>query len=296
MTTTVNRAGFWTDQVWASIDDGVAKSVTAIRVVEKVFPTVQMPDVNSVPADKFDPEHMSITEGITKPYVELAVEFQLTNGQVNADAAGNTAMALSKLAAKTLALGEDMLLLQGKEAALPKTVRIESGDDTLGSGLVGLARHQVDVHAPKGNAPTNSGAEILAAVSKGIALLTSDQQAPPYALIAGTDAIAAMWGTVINGSPAYTVLTAVLTGGIYGTSAMPSSAALLIALGGDPTTIYSGIDATTEPTHKAGAGRYFFRTFERVQFVARDPRAFIKLEFPYLVHESAPATRGEHAN
>ena len=32
-----NRAGFWHHASWASIDDGVAQSVGAICVVEKVF-------------------------------------------------------------------------------------------------------------------------------------------------------------------------------------------------------------------------------------------------------------------
>src|SRR5664279_5188778 len=109
MATSANRAGYWTDQVWSSIDDGVTKAVGAIRVAQKVFPTVQLVGVTSVPADQFDPNKMSISEGITKPYVELAVEFPLTNGQVNADATGATAITLAKFAAKSLALAEDMV-------------------------------------------------------------------------------------------------------------------------------------------------------------------------------------------
>src|SRR5262249_44479476 len=114
MASTNNRAGFWTDQVWKSIDDGVTKAVGAIRVAQKVFPTTQLSNP-SVPADVFNPEKMSIAEGITRPYVELAVEFPLTNGQVNEDASGTTAITLAKLAAKALALGEDMVILQGKD-------------------------------------------------------------------------------------------------------------------------------------------------------------------------------------
>jgi uncharacterized linocin/CFP29 family protein len=285
MATTVNRAGFWNDQVWSSIDDGVTKSVLAIRVAQKVFPVTQLSGVTSVPADHFNPEKMSIAEGLTRPYVELAVEFSLTNGQVNADPAGATAITLSKLAAKALALGEDMVILQGKDATLPSSVRIESGGESIGNGILGLeSARTILVKPPDPNAPTNSGGEILAAISKGIATLTKDQQAPPYALIEDTNAFAATWGSVINGAPAYTVLNPVLTGGIFGTGAMRPNTGLLIALGGDPTTIYSGIDATTEPTHKAGAGQYNFRTYERVQFVARDHRAFVKLDFSYLAN------------
>lgn len=282
---TSNRDGFWNDQVWAAIDDGVTKAVGAIRICQKVFPTLPVPGVTSVPADQFDPREMSIAEGITKPFAELAVEFSLTNGQVNADAAGATAMTLSKFAAKDLALAEDMVILQGKEPkpALPASVRIESGAASLGSGILGMVKGAaINVQAPDPAAATNSGGQILAAISAGIAALTSAQQAPPWALILGTNAFAATWGAVINGAPAYTVLEPVLTGGIYGTGAMPSNNGLLIALGGDPTTIYSGSEPTTEPTMKAKGGMYFFRSYERVQFVARDPRAFVALQFEYL--------------
>jgi len=50
-----NRAGFWNYQVWAAIDDGVAKAVGAIPVAQKVFPATQLAGVTSVPADEFDP-------------------------------------------------------------------------------------------------------------------------------------------------------------------------------------------------------------------------------------------------
>jgi hypothetical protein len=282
MTNTANRTGFWTDQVWANIDAGVTQAVGAIRVSQKVFPTVSLSGVTSVPADHFNPERMSITEGLTRPYVELAVEFSLTNGQVNSDPTGTTMMTLSKLAAKTHALAEDMIILQGDDASLPTTVKIESGRGSLAHGIVGVAQHTIVVKPPDAHAPTNSGGNILAALSQGIAYLTAQQQAPPWALIEDTNAFAATWGSVINGAPAYTVLSPVLTGGIQGTGAMPANAGLLVALGGDPTTIYLDVDATTEPTHKAGAGQYLFRVFERVQYVARDARAFVKLDFSYL--------------
>ena len=72
---------------------------------------------------------------------------------------------------------------------------------------------------------------------------------------------------------------------------MPPNTGLLIALEhGDPTTLYSVADAITEPTHKSGVGQYVFRTYERVQFVARDHRAFVKLDFSYLA-SSEPAKR-----
>ena len=292
MTTTVDRTGFWNNQVWASIDNGVTTAVGAIRVLQKVFPTVQLANATSVPADVFNPEKMSIEEGLTRPFIELAVEFQLTNGQVNDEPTGATATTLAKLAAKSLALGEDMVLLQGKDAKLPDTVRIESGAESVGSGILGLvSERKIIVRPPDPGAPTNSGGEILAAIARGIALLTKEVQAPAFALIEDTNAFAATWGSVINGAPAYTVLNPVLTGGIYGTGAMPPNTGLLVALGGDPTTIYISSDAMTEPTYKGNAGHYFFRTYERAQFVARDQRAFVKLDFSYLANEELAKKR-----
>jgi uncharacterized linocin/CFP29 family protein len=279
MSNNQNLGGFWNDQVWESINEAVAQAVSAIRVSQNVFQLLSLSGVSSVPADHFDPAKMSITEGLTKPYVELAVEFSLTNGQVNSDPAGATAITLAKLAARDLAVAEDMIILQGKEATLPPTIKIESGSESLGSGIIGLAKRSITVKAPDPSVPTNSGGSILAAISQGIANLTHDLQAKDYALIEDTHAFAATWGSVINGAPTYTVLNSVLAGGIYGTGAMPPNTGLLIALGGDPTSIYVDVDATTEPTHKASAGRYMFRVFERVQYVARDHRSFVKLDF-----------------
>jgi uncharacterized linocin/CFP29 family protein len=278
-----NRAGFWDDSVWSSIDDGVTKTAAAIRVAQKVFPAVHLPNVTAIPADRFDAEKMSIAEGVTKPYIELAVQFPLTNGQVSADAQGSAAITVSKFAARNLALAEDMVILQGKtsRAQLPPNVNVESGANSAGDGLIGLAANSVRVHAADTEMPNNSGGPVLAAITAGIALLTKDIQAPPYALILDAEAFGSTWGSVINGAPASTVLNTMITGGVYCTGAMPPRTGLLIALGGDPTTIYIGGDPTTEPTHRDGAGNNYFRTFERIQYVARDARAFVRLDFPH---------------
>jgi hypothetical protein len=71
------RAGLWNDNVWAAIDNDVKKTVGAIRVAQKVFPSIQLSDATSVPADDIDASQMTISEGSTKPYVELSVKFLL---------------------------------------------------------------------------------------------------------------------------------------------------------------------------------------------------------------------------
>jgi uncharacterized linocin/CFP29 family protein len=288
MPTSGKRAGYWNDRVWAAIDDGVRKAVGAIRVAQKVFPSIQLADANAVPAEKFDAAQMSFTEGETKPFIELAVQFPLTNGQVNADAAGGAAINLAKLAATRLANAEDLIILQGAGSTapgappgppIPRPVAIVSGSASITpGGIVGMAGGPVIVN-PGGRQPKNTGEKILQAVERAIALLRQGLQAPPFALILSTDAFAATSGSVINQVPTRNVLTSLLTGGIESTAAMPANTGLLIALGGDLTTIYLGNDPVTEPTHQTSSGQYSFRTFERIQYVARDPAAFVKLDF-----------------
>jgi hypothetical protein len=95
-------------------------------------------------------------------------------------------------------------------------------------------------------------------------------------------------GSAINGIPTMTVLgslTAMLTPQIYQTGALPAYSGILASLGGDPgnpggsTTIYIGSDMAAEQTTRDGEGHFRYRAFERVQIVARDPRAFVKLNF-----------------
>jgi uncharacterized linocin/CFP29 family protein len=278
----LNRTGIWTDQVWKSVDEAVRTQVGNIRVAQKVLPTIQLAGTTTVPADIFDPKTISISEGQTKAYLEISVRFPLTYGQVNEDGCGRTAITLAKMAAKSLALAEDTAIFQGDKALSGLSgVAIESGKGSMGDGLLGLVSKDniIDVNPSDPNNPTNSGGEILAAVAKGIAILAAELQAQPFGLILDTDAYAATWGSVINGIPAYTVLNSVLTGGIYGTPSMPANTGLLIGLGGEPTTIYFSADPMTEHTQKDDGGRYLFREFERVQFVARDSRAFVRLNF-----------------
>jgi len=292
MSTTTNRAGFWSDTVWSAIDTAVTGTVGAIRVAQKVFQATPLTGVTSVPADVFDPATMTIEEGTTRPYVELARRFSLTNGQVNDDPNGTTATTLATLAARTVAVAEDITILRGTRH-LPPEIDVESGRAAAHQGILDLVQgNPIRVNGPAAGTPLNSGGEILAAITEGIARLTREGQTMPWALIADTESFAAMWGSLINGAPTYNVLTQLVTGGIYSTDAMPRHTALLAGTGGNPTTIYYDTDATTEPTTRLVQGRFSFRIFERIQFVARDQRAFVILDFSYLNVQQGQGPQG----
>jgi hypothetical protein len=287
MSTTSNRVGFWNDQVWVGVDSAVTGAHTSIRVAQNVFKSTQLTGVTSVPHDVFDPAKMSIEEGETRPYVELVVEFSLTNGQVNADQNGVTVTALAPLAVRSLALAEDIVILRGTRADLPHNVYIESGKDAAKEGILDLVvGDPIVVNPPDPGTPTNSGGEIFLAIAEGLGQFMNSQP-KPFALIEDKYAFAATTGSLLNGAPLSATLNPLLTCGIHATDAMPPYTGLLVATGGDPTMIYYDSDPMTEPTVREQKGGYRFRIFERIQFVARDRRAFVKLDFAYLANKRA---------
>lgn len=279
------RAAYWGGggaAVWAAIDQGVNNTLKNIRVVQTVISGTPLAGL-SVPQETVDFRKLSIEEGLTLPYIEIAVNFSLSSGQVQ-DPSGAAAVRLAKLAAKDLALAEDLLFLQGEAGRklFPSTVRIESGEKFLGKGLLGLIDSKPIQVRPGGHSAGDSGENILAAVVEGLARLSATQSGPYY-LVADLHSFIATSGMTINGIPTTQVLTPALLGGsICSSAAMPANTALLIATGGDPTTIYVDTDPTTEPTRQDDVGRYAFRTYERVQYVASDPRAFVMLDFSKL--------------
>jgi uncharacterized linocin/CFP29 family protein len=281
----LNRDALWTADVWQAIDTAVQGEVTAIRVAQKVFPPTVLAGSANVPADVFHPQTMSIAEGQTKPFIEISVEFSLTQSQVDNETTLHTGQTLAKLAAKALALVEDVLIFQGGEGKLPHNVKVVSRASAE-EGLLGAARANKAVQVKaQPEKPAVYGEATFRAVTKGMAELTKEGQPGPYALILDSSIYADTYAPM----PSSLVTTAdrlipLLPGGFYGTGTLPEGTGLLVSLGGEPVTIYRGLninnfDVPTAYTQEDLEGRQRFRVFERVQFVARDPRALLKLEF-----------------
>jgi hypothetical protein len=66
-----------------------------------------------------------------------------------------------------------------------------------------------------------------------------------------------------------------------GAAALPQvfQRGLLVSLAGNPTTLYLAQDAVLAFNQQDPLGNYRFRVFERIQFVARDSQALVRLEF-----------------
>jgi len=280
MPNNLGRDEVWSPEVWQEVDNAVLAEVGRIRVAQRVFPSMPSPNGQYVPADNFDPNTMTIAEGETKPFIEISVEFRLTQGQVDNETTLHTSRTLARLAAKSIALAEDTLFFQGNGAKLPIGVKAIN-KESVGKGLLNLQRIK-SINVPPLN-PQDSGvygANTFKAVTKGISELTDDAQPGPYALVLESAMYADTYAPVQNGlTTTADRLTPLLSGGFYGTGTLPASRGLLVSLGGEPTSLYVGRDAITAYTQEDADGNSRFRVFERVQLIARDPRAFVKLEF-----------------
>ena len=220
-------------------------------------------------------------------------QFPLTSTQVSKEREAKVCMTLSRMAAKAIALAEDIAIFQGRAGQLPANVTADFVD-SMRDGLLGEAdpadaddddttKVSRPIRVPRSRNRTPGllyGENIFAAVADGIAKLIAKAQAPPYALFLPTKVYA---DTFVPPSVASLVTTAerirpLVEGGFYGTGTLPPDKGLLVALGGDPTGLYVGREAATEVLRKDGS-KFFFRVAERVQFVARDPRALVLLVF-----------------
>ena len=294
----------WDENIWKEINDAVVAEVLKVRTAQKVFPTMLL-DTNptEIPNDVINFADLSIREGQTKTLVEIYLEFPLTATQVGKEAQLKTCKTLARMAAKALALAEDTVIFQGQAGKLPANVQADliaaAGHGLLGEAEPGDAddndpnkvNKPIEVIPPAKPKPgVLFGENVFSAVAEGIAKLTAKAQAPKFALFLPVKVYA---DTFVPPSDASLVTTAerikpLVEGGFMETVTLPQDRGLLVALAGDPTSLYVGREATTEFVRKEGS-KYFFRVVERIQFVARDPRAFVLLKF----EQAAPAGAGK---
>lgn len=292
----LGRDKLWTPDTWADIDKAVQSEVGRLRVAQKVFPAVQAPNAANVSADVLDPATMTIQEGITSPFMEISVEFALTKSQVDNEATLHTARTLARLAARSVALAEDLLFFQGFKVTSPRDPKAKPPDRKANPGIYparatnaesaadGLldskaAHRRGAIKLAAVSAAGGPGTTIFDEVTKGIAALVNAGQPGPYALILATNLYAEIFATVSNTTTTADRILPLVEGRLYGTGTLPEYAGLLVSLGGEPTTIYIAQDAVTAFTQEDQQGIYRFRVFERVQIVAREAQAFVSFEF-----------------
>ena len=300
------------DPLWKEINDAVLKEMGKVRIAQMVFPStvlsgdptqvindeIEFPDF-PIPATGKDGPIVTLTrppltipEGRTKGFEEIYRGFALSGAQISREIETKTAMTLARMVAKEVALAEDIIIFQGKDGALPTDVEVDPSLEVAGDkgGLLGAATHAIEVPrlpTAKGSPSPVYGGNTFKAVAEGIAHLTAVGQARPYALILPSGVYADTYAPV--GDSLVTTadrIKPMMEGGFYGTATLPDSAdgqdgkGLLVALGGEPTSVYIGREAQAEYLQQ-DKSKYLFRVVERVQFVARDRRALVRLEFKF---------------
>jgi uncharacterized linocin/CFP29 family protein len=281
------RDQVWDDSTWQRIDSAVRAEVGRIRVAQKIFPGVSVPGSQSVPTDQINTDNgvLTIEEGATTPLIEIGGGFALTQGQVDTEGSLHTGERLALQAARLVALTEDRLFFRGAAADVPDGVVVRNSSAAR-PGLLGAAETVVEVEAIGDGAYREN---TFRAVTDGISRLIAAGQPGPYAFVLES----ALYADTFAPSDTLTTtadrLTPLLTGGFYGSGALEQQRGILISLGGEPTTIYVGQDATTSYVHEDANGDSQFRVFERVQLVARDHSALVRLDFAPVV--KAPKQR-----
>lgn len=278
------REGMWTPQIWSDIDQAVMADVGRVRVAQKVFPAQQKPNQDNVQADILSisegpiGDSLMIQEGITLPFFEISAKFILTESQMDNEANLRTAQTLAQLTARKVALAEDLVLFQGAQAQLPQSVTVTNLTPNW-QGLLNV-EGMLDPINVKPLKSGGFGENTFNAVSQGIGQLIAASHPGPYALILETSMFADTHAPVPN-----TLVTTadrvnpLVERRFYSTGTFPAHTGLLVSLGGNPTTIHIAQDAIVTTNWQDPFGHFRFRVYERVQVVAREPQAFVKLQF-----------------
>jgi uncharacterized linocin/CFP29 family protein len=277
------RENMWNPQIWGDIDKAVMADVGRVRVAQKVFPAQQKPNQDNVQADilmvgQAPGDPLMIQEGVTLPFLEISAKFALTQSQMNNEAELRTAHTLAQLSVRRVALAEDLLIFQGAKATLPPGISV-SNTSAKWNGLLNMEGMLKPINVeplPSGGYGENT----FRAVSEGISELIAAGHPGPYALILETDIFADTHAPVPN-----TLVTTsdriipMVEGRFHGTGTLPANTGLLTSLGGSPTTIHIAQDAIVVTNWQDPFGNFRFRVYERMQVVAREPNAFVKLQF-----------------
>lgn len=280
--------------VWDQIDQAVHDEVVRVRVAAKVLLPRPLPNAANVHSDPVIPPAggvgITIGDG-TQPFLEISQEFALTSNQVDNEVELGKAVILATMAAKDVALAEELVVFQGTGvlpppvgvavAALPPGVNVQRGASAR-TGLLGaITLAPRPVNRPRGRPAGVYAEQSFAEVAAGISDLIAAGQPGPYALFLAppifADTFRPLAGTL---AAAGDRIKNLVPGGFYPSMGLLPNTGLLVSLGGEPTSLVVSQDAATGFTQQdPGTGMYRFRVSERIQFVVRDPRALLRLDF-----------------
>jgi uncharacterized linocin/CFP29 family protein len=322
----------WPAETWAAIQRAVQHESTSLRVGAAFLPARRVsPKTTSIPPDLITNQPFSgetgntltANEGAPIRLNEIWTEFALTPKQVHEIAENeypeaSSAVALAKRAEQYLALAQDCVIFQGANAyGVPffqQNVRFQPGRLPIDGGLLSLpfpaappwlgTGPYASSNAPITVSPLTAGSpgvlygqNTFAAVAQGYAVLASQGQTGPYALVLNTVPYADLYAPIGQGSLVVTAdrVAPLVTAGLYGTGALPPFAStsgqvpptpleppyfgVLVSLGGQTMDLVTGLNARTVFMQQDANQSWRFRVLERFALRVTDPSAIVTLVF-----------------
>ncbi len=304
----LGRENIWPDQpkIWEDIDKALSDTIGPIRVAAKVFHTDTMWGAPNVTDNQALPAPGAagmfvVPEGPPVLFMEISTQFLLTQNQVDNEPTLHSAIDAVRDAARRLALAEDLLIFNGQTVALPAGVTVTN----LGSarnGLLGAATRYQTVPlsagppaparaaAPRATPRWDTYTTVMTSLS---ADLYATSHPGPFALVLAPVPHGDTTSPFAPAAPITVMdrLNPEFTSGIYSAFALDGAGpaaiiggravthrGLLVSCAGNLTTLTMAQDAVVQYIPDT-TGNHIFRVVERVQFVARDGLALVRLEF-----------------
>ena len=114
MNGTLGRDKVWNDQIWGEIDKAVRDEVGRIRIAQKVFPSTIVNNLQPILGNTLvapgSPAVLKTGDDNYRAFVEISIQFVLTQAQVEGEESMRLGSTLARLAASRIAASEDAIL------------------------------------------------------------------------------------------------------------------------------------------------------------------------------------------
>lgn len=309
----------WSQQTVDAINLAIREEDGQLNIGKHVLPHFQVDsEVPYVPAERIDPETLTISETDKTSIIEIAVNFALTKAQYKKEGEIPKPGTLAIYAQKDLSTARDVLMNQGFEGFqqdklfTSKKVIITNGpsngsrsnslEDFFGPGILGAAKltgQIVKVEPvkidPQDQTQNSYGENTFGAVARAISILRDAGHVGPFSLIFNIAQYADAYRPLPNTleTPADRIKALIAdhspppastgpdseTVRFYGTGTIPPFQGALISFGGKSLELVLGMDPTVMLLSEERDGQVHLSVNDRFALVIRDFTAIVGFDF-----------------
>ncbi len=312
----INNNVQWQQKTWDAINQAIRDEDGQLNIGKHILPHFQVDsELPYVPAERIDPETLTINETDRTSIIAIAVNYALTKAQYKKEDEIPNPGTLAIYAQKDLSTARDVLINQGFDGfqqgneQLFQKVIITNGpsdsksfEDFFGPGILGAAQRteqivQVKpvVTDPDDQTQNSYGENTFGAVARAISILRDAGHVGPFSLIFNIAQYADAYRPLPNtletpadrikaliadhtAQPASTGLDSE-TVRFYGTGTIPPFQGALISFGGKSVELVLGMDPTVMLLSEERDGRIHLSVNDRFALVIRDFTAIVGFDF-----------------